>query len=877
MLGGQHVDLVDLGVRREQLVGAVHQFGGDLPVEVGLSPLLVGERIEDAERGLVEPEREPRRRLLLGLRGRKRGFEELGDLLGLLRLRFEAGLQRVFGVCHSVRIEGREPNKSGYGSNPDVGSGLPATAPSVGTLNAPGGLRSVDRMTGDDEGRTDGDDRSVDGGRRRALAYGGLAALAGTGVAGAWYVSRPEPEPSEGPDDEGPDEATEPEPDAVESDETEAVPAIVRRYAPDLYFGALEKWYPTDPRPYVIETDEGSVADGFAALDGYSATFRETGTPPAPTVFYNVVEAAEGVDALQYWLYSAFDQFTVNFHWHDWELLQVFVDRDTGEPLLLSASAHSRASPNNEYLDPAIPEETRPGILSEVGSHSSASEVNGLVPSFERLPTPELLSDVTNDAIDVSAAVRAPFAYGLPRDEGARLPFVLPELDGVPLHEHSSLSIDRTDLVDERVTVGSWRGLPTPPTDLPLREPGLVLSHPESRLAIDDDGADATYALEPIAPLREAIDDFVGPQLSFEFAIPGFVEDAIASHITSVGIPWEQDRFTDPLSDVTDPAHRRRIDGAEPAGLVNRVVGRVRQLRAGADGALDGVPDAARDAVADVAGVSLYAPPTELAVRLASEHPAATVTRDGTFGFLHVEPGPHLLAVNGPGFAPIAERFVHEGGLVPAGGDGELAAVAAEDAGWIRGDARETDGIERVRVVEDYAGVVHEGAPVETDRFSVAVHREGRYTVEIVDRDGRRGAYRVTPNSFDADGETVRDAVRTGKLALARTLRDEVAELSALAESVSTSDRDADGERNPVLDRLGRARRAADGAVAAAENGEEGPTDERLFDVASAFSEVREILAGEDRGGYDDAAIAAIDPKALAGIDRANEAIDADL
>ena len=52
---------------------------------------------------------------------------------------------------------------------------------------------------------------------------------------------------------------------------------------------------------------------------------------------------------------------------------------------------------------------------------------------------------------------------------------------------------------------------------------------------------------------------------------------------------------------------------------------------------------------------------------------------------------------------------------------------------------------------------------------------------------------------------------------------------------------------------------------------------ERLFDVASAFSEVREILAGEDRGGYDDAAIAAIDPKALAGIDRANEAIDADL
>ncbi|WP_144796810.1 hypothetical protein [Halorubrum depositum] len=744
-------------------------------------------------------------------------------------------------------------------------------------------------MTDDDDGRATDDEtagvaeRSVDDRRRRALVYGGLAALAGTGTASAWYAARDDPAAPDESDEE-PGSAAEPDAgDGDDGDDAETAPAIVRRYAPDLYFGALEKWYPTDPRAYVVETDEGSVVDGFAALDGYSATFRETVVPPAPTVFYNVVEAAEGVDALQYWLYSAFDQFTVNFHWHDWELLQVFVDRETGEPLLLSASAHSRASPNNEFLDPEIPEGTRPGILSEVGSHSSASEVNGLVPSFERLPTGDLLSDVTNDAIDVSAAVRAPFAYGLPRDEGARLPFVLPELDGVPLHEHSSLSIGRTDLVDERVTVGSWRGLPAPPTDLPLREPGLVLAHPESRLATGEvDGAaaaDATYALEPIAPLREAIDGFVGPQLSFEFAVPGFAEDAIASHITSVGTPWEQERFADPLSDVTDPAHRRRIDGAEPAGLTNRVVGRVRQLRAGAEGALDGVPDAARDAVADVAGVSLFAPPTELAVRLASEAPAATATRGGAFGFLRVEPGPHLLAINGPGFAPIAERFVHEGGLVRAGGDGELAAVAVEDAGWIRGDARETGGVDRVRVVEDYAGVVHDGSPVETDRFAVAVHREGRYTVEVVDRDGRRGAYRVTPDSFDANGEAVREGIRTGKVSLARTLRDEVAELYALAESLSASDRggDSDRDRNAVLDRLARARRAADGAVAAAEDGEEEPADDRLFDVASALSEVREILVSEDRGGYDDAAVAAIDPKALAGIERSNAAIDAPL
>jgi len=729
--------------------------------------------------------------------------------------------------------------------------------------------------------------------RRRVLGYAGLAALAGSGVAGAWYVSRPDaaPDPGDasGEDESGTDEDADTDEAADPADPPDSeVPAVVGRYAPDLYFGALEKWFPTDPRPYVVETDQSAVVDGFTALDEYSAAFRESDAPPAPTVFYNVVEAAPGVDAVQYWLYSAFDQFSVNFHWHDWELLQVFVDRESGDPLLISASAHSRASPNNEFLDPEISEGSRPGILAEVGSHSSASEVNGLVPSFERLPIGDVVSDVTNDAIDVSASLRAPFAYGLPRDEEARLPFVLPELDGVPLHEHPSLSIDRTDLIDERVTVGSWRGLPTPPDDLPLREPGIVIAHPDS--AVD---ADATYALEPLSPLREAIGDFVGPQLSFEFAVPGFAEDALASHITSVGIPWEQERFTDPLSDVTDPAHRRQIDGAEPDGLANRVAGRVRQLRAGTAGALDGVTDGAADAVADVASVSLFPLPTELAVRLASESPTATVTRGGVFEYLRVEPGPHLLVANGPGIAPVASRFVHEGGLVRVGGDGGLAVVASEDAGWIRGDARETDGVERVRVAEDYAGVVYDGAPVETDRFAVAVHREGRYTVEVTDSAGVRGAYRVTPDSFDDDGNAVRRRVRTGKAALARSLRGELDELYALAASLSPDgDGDEDtatenetaGDRqrertasDPVRDGIARARESAIGAVEAAENGEERTADDRLTAVVSTLWDVRDAFLRDDQVGYSDAAVEAIDPKALAGIERANDAIDAPL
>ena len=91
MLGGLDLDLVDLRVGLEQFVGAVHQLGGDLTVEVGLPALLVREGVEDAECGLVESEREPRRRLRFGLRGRERGLQKLRDLLALFRLPLRDG------------------------------------------------------------------------------------------------------------------------------------------------------------------------------------------------------------------------------------------------------------------------------------------------------------------------------------------------------------------------------------------------------------------------------------------------------------------------------------------------------------------------------------------------------------------------------------------------------------------------------------------------------------------------------------------------------------------------------------------------------------------------------------------------------------------
>ncbi|WP_058366498.1 hypothetical protein [Haloparvum sedimenti] len=728
-------------------------------------------------------------------------------------------------------------------------------------------------MTESDEPDADRPDER----RRRLLAYAGLAALGGVGVAGAWTASR---------GNEPPDAATTPDGTATpetgpetDADPNADVPERVRRYAPDLYFGALEKWFPTDPRPYVVETNGRREVDGFAALDGYSAAFAESGSPPAPVAFYNVVEAAPGVDAIQYWFYSAFDQFTVNFHWHDWELLQVFLDRETGAPLLVSASAHARGTPNNEFLDPDVSDGRRLGVLSEVGSHSSASEVNHVVPSFERLPTDDWVSDVTNDAIEVTEGIGAPFAYGLPRGEGARLPFVMPELDGHRLDEHPDLDVERSDFVDERVTVGDWRGLPRPPAEILLRGPGLVLAPPDSPT-----DADATYALEPLDAVREEVDGFVGPQLSFEFAVPGFVEDRLASHITSVGIPWEQERYADPLADVTDPAHRRRIDGAEPAGLRNRVVGRVRQLRAGAEGALDGTLGSGSDALGDAATVSLFALPVEAAVRLASEDPEAAVTRGGVFGSLHVEPGDHLLTVNAPGIAPLAQGFVHEGGTVRAGADGDLTVVANEDAGWIRGDGRDASGIETVRVVEDYAGVVYEGRPTEPDRFAVAVHREGRYTVEVVDADGRPGAYRVTPGTFGDGTEAVRERVETGKGPLAATLREEVAAVRDLARELAAGDDSGDGEdddadrettrENTVLNRLSRAAEEATAAADAAAEGDAATADERLATVRGLLEEAREALWSDQQEIYDTDEIMALEPRLLTVLERVETALE---
>jgi hypothetical protein len=691
--------------------------------------------------------------------------------------------------------------------------------------------------------------------RRRLLKYGLLAGVGGLVSIGVALSTLDDGAGADPTPTNRPTTAEAATPTEIEDD----VSALVERYAPDLYFGRRERWFPTDPRPYASEQGGETVVDGFDALDGYTRELNAAGAPPQPTVFYNVAPVDGTVIALQYWMYSVFDQFTVNFHWHDWELLQVFLDTETGEVRLLVASAHARKCPNNEYLRPDLGPTDRPVVLSEVGSHSSATDVNERRPSFERLAGDASAPDVTNGGVrPLDGLTDQPFAYGLPRGEGLGLPYVLPELDGVALPDHPDLpQLRLEDFVAEDVIARSWGDLARPPSQLPTRETGPVLTAPTSQTA-----GTATYDLRPIDIVREWIDDFTGPQLSFEFAIPGFVETLYADHITTVGIPWESPRFSDPTADITDPDHRRAVGGDAPEGLTDTVVGVASMLLGRSDGDLDAVESDDRASIEPYVSVSRFPLPIEVACLLRSD-PVAVPTAGGVFRFVHVEPGFHELIVNGPGVAPYAERFEHTGGLTQPGADGRVTLVGNEDAVLLRADRRGTTGIRRVRIEESFVGPVFDGRPVEEDRFAVPVHRDGAYTVEIVDRNGVRGSVRVDP--AELQGEPI-PAFETGKEPMARTLAADLEEAATQAREL------ADGEvveEGTVPAEFAAASRDAARAAELAADGEVEAANERLIQVIDRLYNILDLLQNPEDHGYTEAAASLLSHRASTGIDHA--------
>jgi hypothetical protein len=565
-----------------------------------------------------------------------------------------------------------------------------------------------------------------------------LAIAAGTGTAGVLGAV------GLGAFDRAPDAAT----TEVDDDESRQ---LAEQYAPVYYFDRYENWFPTDPRPYEAERDGEPVVDGFAALDGYTKRFREQDAPPDPTVFYHVVGYEDSpLVAVQYWWYAAFDQFSVNFHWHDWEVTQVFVDRDTGEPKLFVASSHSRKVPNNEFLDPETAE--IPRVLPELGSHSGGLSVNDIHDQFNRNPVEDTIADVTNDALDgLSSGI--PAAYGLPRDERFRLPYVVPELDEEPIYEHDRLeAVDRSALVDERLTVRSFEDLSSPPTELPERETGRLFAFD----AADVDGEpDVTYELTATAEL-EHVSAFTGPQLGFEFAIPDVGEDLVSGHITTTKVPWTQPRYDNPAEDISDPAHRQALadeyDAIADPAPVNRLVAAVRQVE----------PD---EEAPDEEGVTTNETATEKVV-LTESDPAAVPTFAGVAVVEDLPAGEHRLTVNGAGEAPYSERVTvtEEPGVDLAGVDGEVALASNEAAVKLEVDADGTEAdLRRLAVEDDFGGRLYESRMDGSE--AVYVHDGGAYTTEVRDADGAPGAFRVNP-AAGAEGRVRIENPQAGKASL---------------------------------------------------------------------------------------------------------------
>ena len=623
---------------------------------------------------------------------------------------------------------------------------------------------------------------------------------------------------------------------------------LAEEFAPTLYFDREEQWFPTDPRPYESEQDGDTVVDGFDALNGYAQ--RGGGSdPPDPRGFYHVRQYEDSpLAVVQYWFYAAFDQFTTNFHWHDWELLQVFVDTETGDPQLYVASAHSRSVPNNEFLDPDP--NRQPRLLVELGSHSSGLSVNEEADRFYRSPLEGNIADITNRQIEsLGDVVAIPLAYGLPRDEGAALPYTVPELDGAPLYDHDRLpDVEKSDLITGGLTIRSLDALRSPPTDLPKRETDKVFKYGGE----DSGEADLTYDLEPTAAL-EHIDDFTGPQLSFEFAIPQFAEDRIAGHITTTSVPWDTPRYEEPASDITERTHRlalsERYDAIGEPSEVNQVIARVTNA-------------VSSDEAPEDEGLTTVESPLETFALLESE-PEAVPTFRGVAVVQDVPEGDHTLSINGAGVAPHSETVgvADGGGSTVAGVEGEIPLVAREDATKLELDPSEADSeLDELAVEDDFAGRLYD-APLDGPD-AVYVHRGGAFTTEVRDTDDEIGVFRVNP---DDEARVRVENPRTGKAPIASYLvevaEETRADVAAVADSEDADDGDADGEPGNsgggpdgqggairgLVNALDAIVEAARRAAERAEAGDRANTDRQLESVANRIDNVETRIA-EARG-----------------------------
>jgi hypothetical protein len=361
--------------------------------------------------------------------------------------------------------------------------------------------------------------------------------------------------------------------------------------------------------------------------------------------------------------------------------------------------------------------------------------------------------------------------------------------------------------------------------------------------------------------------------LSFEFAIPEFAEDAVASHITTTGVPWKSPRYTDPARDISEPRHRQALsDRYEAIGApspVNQVVASVTNAVSADEAPEDG-------------GLTTIASPLEMFALFQSEEKAVPTFR-GIAVVQDVPAGDHSLTINGAGVAPHSETVPvsDENDVTAAGVEGEIPVVAQEEAVKMEVDPASADSkLANLAVEDDFAGRLYD-APL-TGKDAVYLHQGGAFTTEVRDEAAEIGVFRVNPS----EGKGVRlEDVRTGKAPMAEYLADIAAEtrddVAAAVDDEETGGDSATGGTDGgnavegLLNALDAVVEAARRAAENAEAGDRGNADQNLETVKTRLQRVSSRLQ-EARGSLPDDLTRAADRRLDQANQRAEQALQSD-
>jgi len=158
-----------------------------------------------------------------------------------------------------------------------------------------------------------------------------------------------------------------------------------RDYAPNFWFDSEENYYPVTPFFYTDDFEEISGAEAKTRYD--SLSFEQK--MDKFKVFYHIAES-DNQWVYEYWLYYVYNNYKHpvfgNKHYHDWESVFVFVNKDTRRATKVVGSAHqgefmkgvgsiSPGAPlNNEFFNPQLKKDEHIWVYVEEGGHANCPD-----------------------------------------------------------------------------------------------------------------------------------------------------------------------------------------------------------------------------------------------------------------------------------------------------------------------------------------------------------------------------------------------------------------------------------------------------------------------------------------------------------------------